>query len=238
MSDSRKNRVVTTDVLNAFTNFVKGTHAADGTIEREKGKLLDFLESNGVRHTDLISPKVEGSTAIKEDYEAIKEHIVKGWPDAVEELLNMPNKKVPDGEEGIDWKWTQKTVNGEEKFTKKFMPRPRGTNGKGRYLVTRGNRYYWQAQIGSKLNDAKDGLKGRECQKEIASTIKTAKGKGKDAPNVVKVDVNAADIKYFRNVAETGIKRIQKNEAPSYKVAKVQKALNDLLAAMVEAEQA
>lgn len=246
MSTLLNNLAINSKVLKAITDFIKGTRNADRTIQRERGAVLTILMDNGVLPSDLVSPN-KGGTATQEEYDSIRMHIKVGFHDDAQKLLGMPSKKVPDGIEGIDWKWTVKTHNGEEKLTKKFMPRPMGKDkGTGphcenaRFAVTRGNRNYWQAQIGSKMNDLKDGLDRRyerQHQEEVA-TDGNGKPQDKVQPKVAKVDVNAADIKYFRSVAETGIKRIQKNEAPSYKVAKVQKALNDLLAAMVEAEQA
>ena len=245
MSKLLNNLAINDQVLEAVTAFVKNTRNADRTIQRERGAVISILMDNGVMPTDLVSPN-KGGTATQEEYDSIRMHIKVGFHDDAQKILNMPSKKVPDGIEGIDWKWTVKTHNGEDKLTKKFMPRPMGKDkGTGphcenaRFAVTRGNRNYWQAQIGSKMNDLKDGLDRRYKRQHQEEVAKEGKGKeAKGEPKVAKVDTNAADIKYFRSVAETGIKRIQKNEAPSYKVAKVQKALNDLLAAMVEAEQA
>ena len=190
----------------------------------------------------------KGGTATQEEYDALRMHIKVGFHDDAQKLLNMPSKKVPDGIEGIDWKWVTKTHNGEEKLSKKFMPRPMGKKEEGtkphckdaRFAVTRGNRNYWQAQIGSKMNDLKDSLDRRyerQHQEEV-DTDGNGKPQDKAQPKVAKVDVNASDTKYFKGVAETGIKRIQKNAEPSYKVAKVQKLLNDLLEEMMKAEQA
>ena len=245
MSKLLNNLAINDQVLEAVTEYIKSTRNADRTIQRERGAVLNVLMDNGVLPTDLVSPN-KGGTASKDEYDALRMRIKIGFHDDAQKLLNMPSKKVPDGIEGIDWKWVTKTVNGEDKLTKKFMPRPMGKDkGTGphcenaRFAVTRGNRNYWQSQIGSKMNDLKDGLDRRYERQHQEGTVKEgAQGKDKAQPSVAKIDVNAADIKYFRNVAETGIKRIQKNEAPAYKVAKVQKALNDLLAAMAEAEQA
>lgn len=247
MSTLLNNLAINDQVLEAVTEFVKSTRNADRTIQRERGAVISILMDNGVMPSDLVSPN-KGGTATQEEYDALRMRIKLGFHDKAKSLLDMPSKKIPDGIEGIDWKWTVKTHNGEEKLTKKFMPRPMGKDEEGtkphckdaRFAVTRGNRNYWQAQIGSKMNDLKDGLDRRYDRQHQEEVAKEGNGKAQDKaqPKVAKVDVNASDIKYFRNVAETGIKRIQKNEAPSYKVAKVQKALNDLLAAMVEAEQA
>ena len=246
MSTLLNNLAINDAVLEAVTEFVKGTRNADRTIERERGAVLNVLMDNGVMPSDLVSPN-KGGTASRDEYDSLRMRICMGFHDDARKLLAMPSKKVPDGIEGIDWKWAVKTHNGEDKLAKKFMPRPMG-KGKGtdpgcenaRFAVTRGNRNYWQAQIGSKMNDLKDGLDKRyeRQQQEEVATDGNGKAQDKAQPKVAKIDVNASDIKYFRNVAETGIKRIQKNEAPAYKVAKVQKALNDLLEAMMEAEQA
>ena len=247
MSKVLNNLAINDAVCAALTEYVKGTRNADRTIQRKRGTVLNVLMANNVLPTDLVSPG-KGGTASPEEYDQIKLRIKLGFHDDAIKLLDMPTKKVPDGIEGIDWKWTTKTVNGEDKLTKKFMPRPvgekKGTDPdceNARFAVTRGNRNYWQAQIGSKMNDLKDGLDKRyerQYQEDLVSGKAQDKAQDKAQPKVVKVDVNASDIKYFKQVAETGIKKIQRNESPSYKVAKVQKALNDLLAAMVEAEQA
>ena len=247
MSKVLNNLAINDAVCAALTEYVKQTRNADRTIQRERGAVISILMDNGVMPTDLVSPN-KGGTATQEEYDQIKLRIKMGFHDDAQKLLDMPSKKVPDGIEGVDWVWVTKiNADGEEKKKKKFNPRVVGKKGDGvepghkdaRFAVTRGNRNYWQAQIGSKMNDLKDGLDRRYKRQHQEEVAKEGKGKeAKGEPKVAKVDTNAADIKYFRSVAETGIKRIQKNEAPSYKVAKVQKALNDLLAAMVEAEQA
>ena len=247
MSTLLNNLAINDAVLEAITEFVKNTRNADRTIQRERGAVISILMDNGVMPTDLVSPN-KGGTATQEEYDALRMRIKVGFHDDAQKLLNMPSKKVPDGIEGIDWKWTVKTHNGEEKLTKKFMPRPMGKKEEGtkphckdaRFAVTRGNRNYWQAQIGSKMNDLKDSLDRRYDRQHQEEVAKEGNGEAqaKSEPKVAKVDVNAADIKFFRGVVETGIKRIQKNEAPKYRVSKVQKLLNDLLEEMMKAEQA
>ena len=75
--------------------------------------------------TDLVSPNKGESTAAPRKYAAIRMHIKWG----LTKRCLARHAQLIVMFEGIDWKWTVKTHNGEEQLTKKFMPRPMGKDG-------------------------------------------------------------------------------------------------------------
>ena len=78
-----------------FTPEVK--EALTGLIERKEGvdllnkSVIDDLKSAGIKSTDFISPKTEGSTSTPELYAAFKAAIVAGFPEAKRKLIEAPN---------------------------------------------------------------------------------------------------------------------------------------------------
>jgi len=76
----------TPEIAAAITSLMKATEAVD--LKREG--VIDALRAAGIKSTDFISPKTEGSTSTPELYAAFKEAIVKGFPAAKRKLLNAP----------------------------------------------------------------------------------------------------------------------------------------------------
>ena len=76
----------TPEVAAAITGLMKATEALD--LKRES--VIDALRAAGIKSTDFISPKSEGSTATPELNAAFKAAIVKGFPAAKRKLLNAP----------------------------------------------------------------------------------------------------------------------------------------------------
>jgi Sec-independent protein translocase protein TatA len=90
MSNTNEAKAVPTrftpEIAAAITSLMKATEAYD--LKRES--VIDALRAAGIKSTDFISPKTEGSTATPELNAAFKEAIVKGFPAAKRKLLNAP----------------------------------------------------------------------------------------------------------------------------------------------------
>ena len=59
---------------------------------------IDTLRAAGIKSTDFISPKTEGSTATPELNAAIKAAIIKGLSAAKRKLLAAPDKSLSDSD--------------------------------------------------------------------------------------------------------------------------------------------
>ena len=70
----------------AITGLMKATESVD----LKRKSVIDTLRGAGIKSTDFISPKTEGSTSTPELYAAFKAAIVKGFPAAKRKLLTAP----------------------------------------------------------------------------------------------------------------------------------------------------
>jgi hypothetical protein len=89
-----KNVNEATAVPTRFTLAVK--EAITGLIKIKEGvdlknqSVIDDLKAAGIKSTDFISPKTEGSTSTPELYAAFKAAIVKGFPAAKRKFIEAP----------------------------------------------------------------------------------------------------------------------------------------------------
>jgi Sec-independent protein translocase protein TatA len=90
MSNTNEAKAVPTrftpEIAAAITSLMKATEAYD--LKRES--VIDALRAAGIKSTDFISPKTEGSTATPELNAALKAAVVKGFSAAKRKLLNAP----------------------------------------------------------------------------------------------------------------------------------------------------
>lgn len=73
-------------IATAITSLMKATESVD----LKRASVIDALRAAGIKSTDFISPKTEGSTATPELNAAFKAAIVKGFPAAKRKLLTSP----------------------------------------------------------------------------------------------------------------------------------------------------
>lgn len=76
----------TPKLAEAITSLMKATE----TVDLKRASVIDTLRSAGIKSTDFISPKSEGSTATPELQAALKAAIVKGFPAAKRKLIEAP----------------------------------------------------------------------------------------------------------------------------------------------------
>jgi hypothetical protein len=84
----------TPEIAAAITSLMKATESVD--LKRES--VIDALRAAGIKSTDFISPKTEGSTATPELNAALKAAIVKGFSAAKRKLLAAPAKSLSDSD--------------------------------------------------------------------------------------------------------------------------------------------
>ena len=97
------NIILSAIVANAITETV----ALTGKAERKMGSTIDLLWAEGMKSTDFISPKSEGSTASPEQFEAINAAIVAGFTKAAQQLLDKPTKALEDADKAEKRYWQQ-----------------------------------------------------------------------------------------------------------------------------------
>jgi len=78
-----------------------------GKAERKLGSTIDMLVAEGMRSTDFISPKSDGSTASPEQFDAINAAIVAGFTKAAQQLLDKPTKSLEDADKAEKRYWQQ-----------------------------------------------------------------------------------------------------------------------------------
>lgn len=84
----------TPEVEKAITGLTKGSEA----LGLKTVTAIDTLRAAGIKSTDFISPKTEGSTATPELNDAFKAAIVKGFSAAKRKLLAAPAKSLSDSD--------------------------------------------------------------------------------------------------------------------------------------------
>lgn len=97
------NIILSAIVANAITETV----ALTGKAERKMGSTIDLLWAEGMKSTDFISPKSEGSTASPEQFDAINAAIVAGFTKAAQQLLDKPTKALEDADKAEKRYWQQ-----------------------------------------------------------------------------------------------------------------------------------
>ena len=91
MASQGHNRLVMTDSL------AKDIRAAVSSERRNaavRGKLLNHFRTCGIKWTDFISPKSEGTTATQEWWDALREQIVAGFTVADQNLIKGDPRKM------------------------------------------------------------------------------------------------------------------------------------------------
>lgn len=186
----------------------------------EKGKLvardrkittltLDVLVAMGKTYTDFISPKKKESTAVPEVYAAMAASIKGTFNKTILAMLDCDVKTMPEGPVEI--------INN----TKKYLGTPEDN-----YMThCKGNRYYWQAQIGSRLNDLRDGLKTREARAAKAEEKASGKDKEKE-PNSAKPRSTDQRVRDKLNEA---LKICEKSEDAGFDITEMVKAVKAAL---------
>mgnify|MGYP006956429091 CR=1 FL=1 len=95
----------TPEVEKAITGLTKGAEA----LGLKTVTAIDTLRAAGIKSTDFISPKTEGSTATPELNDAFKAAIVKGFSAAKRKLLAAPAKSLSDSDKA-DRKKAQQSI--------------------------------------------------------------------------------------------------------------------------------